>query len=61
MEYVDGESLEKVIFKNRRLHVFDVVYIITQLLDGIGYAHSKGYIHRDIKPSNIIVNSEGVC
>ena len=60
MEYVDGESLEKVIFKNRRLHVFDVVYIVTQLLDGIGYAHSKGYIHRDIKPSNIIVNSEGV-
>jgi len=60
MEYVDGESLEKVIFKNRRLHVFDVVYITEQLLDGIEYAHSKGYIHRDIKPSNIIVNSEGV-
>jgi serine/threonine-protein kinase len=60
MEYVDGESLEKVIFKNRRLHIFDVIYITNQLLDGIGYAHSKGYIHRDIKPSNIIVNSEGV-
>jgi len=60
MEYVDGESLEKVIFKNRRLHVFDVVYITNQLLDGIEYAHSKGYIHRDIKPSNIIVNSEGI-
>jgi eukaryotic-like serine/threonine-protein kinase len=60
MEYVDGESLEKVIFKNHRLHVSDVVYVINQLLDGIGYAHSKGYIHRDIKPSNIIVNSEGV-
>ena len=60
MEYVDGESLEKVIFKNRRMHIFDVVYITDQLLDGIAYAHSKGYIHRDIKPSNIIVNSEGV-
>ena len=60
MEFVDGESLEKVIFKNRHLHVFDVIYIADQLLDGIGYAHTKGYIHRDIKPSNIIVNSEGI-
>ena len=60
MEYVEGESLEKVIARNTRLHIYDVVYIVRQLLEGIGYAHSKGYIHRDIKPSNIIVNSDGI-
>ena len=60
MEFVDGESLEKVIFKNHHLHIFDVLFITNQLLDGISYAHSRGYIHRDIKPSNIIVNSEGI-
>lgn len=59
MEYVEGESLEKVIFRNTRLHVYDVVYIVRQVLVGIGYAHSKGFVHRDIKPSNIILNSEG--
>jgi len=59
MEYVEGESLEKVIFKNMRLHIYDVVYVMRQVLLGIGYAHSKGFIHRDIKPSNIIINSEG--
>lgn len=60
MEYVDGESLEKVLHRQKRLHVYDVVYIMRQALKGIGYAHSKGFVHRDIKPSNIIMNSEGI-
>ncbi|MCX7875390.1 MAG: protein kinase [Melioribacteraceae bacterium] len=60
MEYVEGESLEKVIDRQGRFNLFDVIYILKQLLQGIGYAHSKGFIHRDIKPSNIILNKEGV-
>ena len=59
MEFVEGESLEKVIFRNQRLHIYDLVFIMRQVLLGIGYAHSKGFVHRDIKPSNIILNSEG--
>lgn len=59
MEYVEGESLEKVLFRQQRLHIFDVVYIIRQVLAAIGYAHAKGFVHRDIKPSNIILNVEG--
>lgn len=61
MEYVEGESLEKVIYRQKRLHLFDAVYILKQVLAGIGYAHSKGFIHRDMKPSNIIFNKEGVA
>lgn len=60
MEYVEGESLEKVIDRQGRFNLFDVIYILKQLLQGIGYAHLKGFIHRDIKPSNIILNKEGV-
>ncbi|MDF1612154.1 MAG: protein kinase [Stygiobacter sp.] len=60
MEYVEGESLEKVIDRQGRFNLSDVIYILKQLLQGIGYAHIKGFIHRDIKPSNIILNKEGV-
>ncbi len=60
MEYVEGESLEKVIERQSRFNLYDVIYIIKQLLLGIGYAHSKGFVHRDIKPSNIILNKEGI-
>ncbi|MBU1098992.1 MAG: protein kinase [Bacteroidetes bacterium] len=61
MEYVEGESLEKVIRRQKRLNLFDAIFIGTQLLNAIEYAHSKGFIHRDIKPSNIIFNKEGVA
>lgn len=60
MEYVEGESLEKVIERQGRFNLYDVIYILKQLLLGMGYAHSKGFIHRDIKPSNIILNQEGI-
>ncbi len=60
MEYVEGDSLDRIIHRQHRLHPYDAVYITKQLLSGIGYAHTKGYIHRDIKPSNIIINKEGV-
>ncbi|MFA3781828.1 protein kinase [Melioribacteraceae bacterium 4301-Me] len=60
MEYVEGESLEKVIQRQGRFHLYDVIYILRQVLLGLGYAHSKGFVHRDIKPSNIILNKEGI-
>lgn len=61
MEYVEGESLEKVIRRQKRLNLFDAIIIGTQLLNAMEYAHSKGFIHRDIKPSNIIFNKEGIA
>ncbi len=60
MEYVEGESLEKVIERQGRFNLYDVIYILKQLLLGMGYAHNKGFVHRDIKPSNIILNKEGI-
>ncbi|NOX19337.1 MAG: protein kinase [Chlorobi bacterium] len=61
MEYVEGDSLDKILHKYGRLHVTDSVFIMRQILSAIGYAHAKGYVHRDIKPSNIIVTKEGVA
>jgi serine/threonine-protein kinase len=60
MEYVEGESLEKVVQRQGRFNLYDVIYILKQALLGLGYAHAKGFVHRDIKPSNIILNKEGI-
>jgi serine/threonine-protein kinase len=61
MEYVEGNSLDKIIFSKRRLHMDDVIYLMKQILDAVGYAHGKGFIHRDIKPSNIIITKDGMA
>lgn len=60
MEFVEGETLEKIIYRKKRIDVLDALNITKQILAGVGYAHSKGFIHRDIKPSNIIINKEGI-
>ena len=31
-----------------------------QLLSGINYMHSTGYIHRDLTPSNLLINKSGL-
>lgn len=60
MEYVPGETVESLIKRLGRLELQYALSIVKQVLAGIGYAHSKGFIHRDIKPSNIILNNEGI-
>ncbi|MBI5727505.1 MAG: protein kinase [Ignavibacteriales bacterium] len=59
MEFVEGETLEKIIYKKKRLDALEALQIVKQILQGVGYAHTKGFIHRDIKPSNIILSKEG--
>ncbi|CAK9071214.1 unnamed protein product [Durusdinium trenchii] len=37
------------------LNEVEAKYIFRQLLEGVGYMHSKNVIHRDLKPENILI------
>jgi serine/threonine protein kinase len=59
MEFIEGESLEQILQKRKRLPLLEAIAIVKQLCAGLGYAHSHGVVHRDIKPANILVRPDG--
>ncbi|GAA5217868.1 serine/threonine-protein kinase [Corallincola platygyrae] len=61
MEWLDGETLEQVISRSRPtgLPYKKLKGLLTQLIDGLDYAHKQGVIHADLKPANIMLTRQG--
>jgi len=55
MEFVEGETLENLIKRSRRLEVKLALEIATQVAAGLTAVHEQNLVHRDIKPTNIMV------
>jgi serine/threonine protein kinase len=58
MEFVEGETLEKLIKRSGRLETKLALEIATQVAAGLAAVHKQKLVHRDIKPSNIMVSLE---
>lgn len=59
MEYCNsGNLLDFVEFQNRPFTEKEIIPIMLGVLDGLAYAHSKGFVHRDLKPQNILLAKE---
>jgi hypothetical protein len=55
MEFVEGETLEKLVKRSGRLEVKLALEIATQVAAGLAAVHEQHLVHRDIKPTNIMV------
>jgi len=63
MELLEGDTLRARLNEYRvrgeRMPLPEILRILSEVLDGLGYAHKEGIIHRDIKPANIMLTKRG--
>src|SRR5688572_9957867 len=59
MEYVEGETLHKLLRREGTLPVKRAVALLRQIADGIDAAHDLNILHRDLKPANIFLMQKG--
>jgi serine/threonine protein kinase/tetratricopeptide (TPR) repeat protein len=54
MEFVDGESLDRVLKSRGPLEVSLALEILHQVTGALGAGYRQGLVHRDIKPANLM-------
>jgi serine/threonine protein kinase len=59
LEYVQGESLNRILSREKKLSLERSLKLAEEIADALDYAHAQGVIHRDIKPANILITQDG--
>lgn len=55
MEHVEGETLDEVLARRKKLPLAESVRLVYQALLGLQHLHEKRMVHRDLKPANLMV------
>ncbi|MFO1435223.1 MAG: HDOD domain-containing protein [Gammaproteobacteria bacterium] len=58
-EFLEGRTLRDEIRERGALPLPEAVSISRQIVDAMGFAHSRGILHMDLNPSNIMRDREG--
>jgi serine/threonine protein kinase len=61
MEFVHGETLEKLMRSSGRLAIDVALEVVAQVAAGLAAIEKQGLVHRDIKPTNIMVLWQESC
>ncbi len=60
MEFVGGQSLDKLLSRNdHKLPLETALQLTLELAEALDCAHGQGVVHRDLKPANILLTEDG--
>ena len=59
MEFLEGETLDEVLSRRKKLPVGEAVRLVRQALDGLEHLLDRRMVHRDLKPSNLMIIPAG--
>jgi serine/threonine protein kinase len=58
MEYIKGQSLEKVLDEKKILNWPAATEYVLQIVSAVSHAHANKIVHRDLRPSNIMISDK---
>lgn len=59
MEYVEGETVKRIIEKNYSIPSLSAIFIVSEIAKALICAWENQLVHRDVKPDNIIITPRG--